>query len=394
METERPARRPRRIAFANQLRGAAAILVAISHLLGVYCDWDVRASVAAQTFAPQQLAPIPWIYRLIAFKWFELGPFGVGLFFLISGLVIPFSLDKHTRRSFLYARILRIYPTFMLALLFEMLLLYGASRYWHHHFGRGFWTIISNLFLVNDLTGNPVVDFVNWTLAIEIKFYLVILLMAASIRAGRTHTLFAVAIGLVIAIHLAALWSTSHHGGTVARLVQVFSRESPYIIFMFIGVLFNFHESDRLGSAGLWLGVVAMSGLFIAAWRLSVMGPYYPIVTVNYLYAIALFGLLYALRHHIHENRVLDFIASISYPFYLVHAIVGFTVMNVLIIAWHVDYYIALAAAFIIVTLIAFILHRTVEMKTITMGHRVAGRRILSAARPASRTGLPSRNPS
>ncbi len=60
---------------------------------------------------------------MTANPWFMPGPFGVALFFLISGLVIPFSFDRHRTGAFLLARLLRIYPTYLAALLIEVLTL-------------------------------------------------------------------------------------------------------------------------------------------------------------------------------------------------------------------------------------------------------------------------------
>lgn len=381
----RPVKRIGRIAFANQLRGAAAILVACSHLIGVYGNLDLRRSVAAATFSPVQSGGLPALYHLIAYRWFEFGPFGVALFFLISGMVIPFSLEKHTRWTFLLARVLRIYPVFILALLFEILALYAASLYWHRPFTYGAGTIISNMLLVSSLNGSPVIDFVNWTLAIEVKFYLVVMLLATVIRRRALGSLFAAAAVMVMAEYLIA---PSHHG-TAATVLRGLSLELPYIVFMFIGILFNFHEKARFGAVALVLSVLGMSGLFIAAWRAGPLGPQYPVVTVNYLYAIGLFGLLYAARHWIRENRVLDFMASISYPFYLIHAVIGFTVMKYLMVAWHATYDVALAAAVIIITGFAYILHRTIELKTITMGHRLARRPVIPTT--AVTTGNPNK---
>ena len=87
-----------RIRFANQLRGLAALCVAVSHLIGVY--WALPDVVSAVTAtAPPPPAPYPDLFWLVLRQWFNLGPFGVALFFLISGMVVPFSLERHGRAS-------------------------------------------------------------------------------------------------------------------------------------------------------------------------------------------------------------------------------------------------------------------------------------------------------
>lgn len=364
--------RVKRLVFANQLRGIAALLVACSHLIGVF--WVLRRFVAEATFSPVQGGANPALVNLISYQWFEFGPFGVALFFLISGLVIPFSLEKHTRWTFLLARILRIYPTFIVALLFEMLVLYGASRYWHRPFAFDARMILTNGLLINNLTGYPVVDFVNWTLSIEIKFYLLIMIVATSIKNGKLSVLFGIAAAITLANFLIARHFDGLHITQSTPVLSTFSLESPYIIFMFIGVLFNFHESKYYGSVKLVATILVMSALFLTCWRLGTLSPEYPVVTVNYLYGIIIFGTLYAGRNYIKENRIIDFMASISFPFYLIHAVIGFTVMKILMVSLRFNYYLALVCAVFVITGLALLLHRTLELGTIAMGRRLVRR--------------------
>ena len=49
----------------------------------------------------------------LAYFW---GHFGVALFFIISGFVIPFSVASTTRAGFAVARVLRIWPTYLAGL--------------------------------------------------------------------------------------------------------------------------------------------------------------------------------------------------------------------------------------------------------------------------------------
>ncbi|SIQ91079.1 MULTISPECIES: acyltransferase family protein [Acidiphilium] len=362
----------RRLAFANQLRGVAAILVACSHLLGVY--WAVPQFVAAATFSPVQTGVAPAAYDWVDDRWFQLGPFGVGLFFLISGLVIPYSLARHTRLTFLVARMLRIYPLFILALLIELGVLYAAAYYWQRPFTYGAGTIVANLLLVANLTGAPVIDFVNWTLTIELEFYLMVLLLAGVIRRGSILALIGVAIGLVA---LAVLIGRHPAGGDPSlgsRMISGFGFELQYLVFMLIGVAFNFHNSGQLGTRGLLAGGAAMVLLFATAAAWGVAQPEYRVVAGNYCAALAVFGTLYAARHRIRDNRALDFVASISFPFYLIHAVIGFTMIKILMMVFHLNYDAALLGSIGAITLIAYFLHRTIEEKTIGLGHRLSGR--------------------
>ena len=184
-----------RLIFANQLRGLAALSVVCSHLIGVY--WLMRDLVSAATFSPPQLGPNPDVVARVSYTWFNFGPFGVGVFFLISGLVVPISLDKHSRRSFLVARALRIYPTYIAALIIEMAVLYAASRYWARPLAYDPATILGNTLLVYNFVGLPSVDLVNWTFCVELAFYLLITLFASQVQSGSLRLLFGLGLALL-----------------------------------------------------------------------------------------------------------------------------------------------------------------------------------------------------
>ncbi len=84
-------------------------------------------------------------------------------------------------------------------------------------------------------------------------------------------------------------------------------------------------------------------------------------------------------------NRVLDGLAAISYPLYLVHATLGFFVMKALMLLGGIGYLPALAAAILAAGLAASVVHVAIEKPSIRMGHALAG---LRAWRPA-RARLP-----
>ncbi|MBV9539349.1 MAG: acyltransferase, partial [Acidisphaera sp.] len=314
-----------RLIFANQLRGLAALSVAFSHLVGVF--WLMRSFVGLATFSPVQPGSPPKLVDMVSAAWFQPGPFGVAVFFLISGLVLPISLGQHSRSSFLLARLLRIYPTYLLALVIEVAVLHAAAVYWNTPFGYGNWTIAANGLLIHDLLDLPSVDLVNWTLCVELKFYLLLALLAPRIRRGDVSCLFVIALA-VVASNSAFSWLRID----ATPLAQMLSTESVCIVFMLLGVLFNFRLRRLLSERSFLIAIFAMFALFVAAWRNGPVGNQFPLVTVNYAYALALFAILYGLRRYVREGRFLNFAAAISFPLYLVHSIIGFVVMKLLML--------------------------------------------------------------
>jgi peptidoglycan/LPS O-acetylase OafA/YrhL len=360
---------PPRLIFANQLRGFAALCVAVSHLVGVY--WGVPAAVGMLTFTHAHAGTPPAAARALAALGIDLGPFGVGVFFLISGLVIPISLQAHTPARFLLARALRIYPTYLAALAVQVPLLWWNAQASGIPFAHAARTVLLNALLVFDLAGLPSLDWVNWTLCVELKFYLLAALLAAALRAGRLLPLFAAALA---ALALEALWARAAVGGPDGSALHWLSVEVVFLPFLLIGTLFNYRLRGRLGVAPFLGCVAAMLAIFLAAWRLSAMAADFAGVVPNYLYALALFAALFALRNRARAAAPLDALAAISYPLYVTHGLVGYSALRWLTEARGLPFLPALALAFALVTVIATLLHVAVERPTIALGRRLAAR--------------------
>lgn len=120
-----------RVDFANTLRGFAALAVLINHYYGVF--WLNRAAAATLTNAPalplDAIATphlIQWLNALPIFGW---GPYGVALFFIISGFVIPFSLQKMSCLGFLVNRFFRIVPTYVIGFSITLVAIFFSTRY-------------------------------------------------------------------------------------------------------------------------------------------------------------------------------------------------------------------------------------------------------------------------
>ena len=357
-----------RIRFANQLRAVAALSVAASHLIGVY--WALPEIVSIVTATPAPAGEIPGIFWLTSLQWFNLGPFGVAIFFLISGLVVPFSLERHSRGGFMLARLLRIYPTFAAATLIEVAVVVLSARSWHRPVPFDAAVIVGNVTLINDLIGQASIDLVNWTLSVELKFYLLIAILAPVVRRGSAVGLVIVAAGVCAANVL-----FSARGDEFSSTpFYTFSSQSLCMIYMLTGTLFNFHIRGRLHTAGLIVCVAILMVLFVVTWRVSVWMGQFPFVTACYFYALALFAALYAVREHVPPNRVLDALANISFPFYLLHSLLGYTFLRVGMVALALPYYGALVLAVGGVILVAMVLHRIVERPTQRLGRAAANR--------------------
>jgi peptidoglycan/LPS O-acetylase OafA/YrhL len=99
------------------------------------------------------------------------GYLGVQLFFLISGFVIVWSAAGRKPAQFLKSRFLRLYPMFWVGVTLTMLAVWLGNVRPELFSLR---VILANLTLVPAYFDAPLVDGVYWTLAIELKFYLLV----------------------------------------------------------------------------------------------------------------------------------------------------------------------------------------------------------------------------
>ncbi len=364
-----------KVVFANQLRGLCALCVVLIHYTAVvHLD---RAGVAWVVAAPPLDIPVPPVAFWANTRWFDLGKFGVGVFFLISGFVVPFSLRQGGAGRFLLARALRIYPVFWLALLIEGGTIAASAAYWQIGAPYGWRDYLVNGLLAEAPLDRPTVDWVSWTLSVEVKFYLAAALLRPLILAGRVWPLLALAAGAVAANGLRG-------AGLVAWPGQLVS-ETMYLGFIAIGVLFHYHYQLMLGTARLCGAVAVLLAAFFVSYA---AGPTYGGATLHGLsfgWAVAAFALCYAGRARLRPHPVLDAVAAISYPLYLVHAAFGFTVISFLVMACHVPYPAAAATAAAGSLLLAWAVHRLVERPTVRLGKLVMQGPVMDECSPRVR---------
>jgi peptidoglycan/LPS O-acetylase OafA/YrhL len=145
-----------------------------------------------------------------------------------------------------------------------------------------------------------------------------------------------------------------------------------FLVFMLVGTLFHYHFAAAASTRRVVLGCVALLAMGALCWRLGPDAANFARKSVNYAYALALFALCYALRAWFRPTRLLDLAAAVSYPLYLVHSLVGFSLMTYAILAWHVPYAVAVLGAFAAALALAWALHRTVERASIAAGRQLA----------------------
>ncbi len=383
-----------RFEFANILRGLAALSVVISHLaVGYWLDPKTVAYFTGLSAAPVEP---PAIARLFAAVPFNYGSFGVGLFFVISGFVIPYSLVAYDVKAFLVGRFFRIYPTFWCGILFSVAAAAAGAAY----FDASLPFQLKNLLLHMAAPLRPIfdsrpVDGVVWTLEIELFFYGLCALLARDIAVGRRR--LAVVPLVIFALWIPCLALVAHTPAGSEKLAAKLSflaAYPPMLILMFVGVAYNLHRRGKLSALEATVWIAAFLGLFAATWATGYLGPGWKpfmwsiIHLPSYLAAVACFFAAAALQRTIRSAPLLDFFAAISYSLYVVHQLAGYVLLR-LLTHWGVDGSLATALVIAVVIALAWALHALVEAPTHRMGQAMAR----SLAARARAQGFAERSP-
>jgi peptidoglycan/LPS O-acetylase OafA/YrhL len=366
-----------RFEFANILRGLAALSVVVSHLVVGY--WLDPATVTFFTGLPAAAAEPPAIARLFAALPINYGSFGVGLFFVISGFVIPYSLVAYDVKAFLVGRFFRIYPTFWCGILLSVaavaagVALFGASLPFQANH------LVSHMLApLRPILDSRPIDGVVWTLEVELFFYLICALLARDIAEGRRRLALAPFVIFLLWIPCLVVAARVQPGyEKLAGRFEFLAAYPPMIILMFVGVAYNLHRRGKLGAREATLWIAGFLGLFVATWATGLIGHgWRPLMTSvihlpSYLAAVACFFAAAALRRHFRSARVLDFFADISYSLYVVHQLAGYVLLR-LLASRGAEGNIATICVVGLVIALAWALHRFVEAPTHRYGQALA----------------------
>jgi len=229
---------PQRYANVDGLRAIAALGVMIEHLFG---------DLIRQT--PPTVGPMNAVADSVV-QSLSLGRFGVALFFLISGFVVPFSIGgERPLGHFAISRLFRLYPAFWLALAVL------ATMAWLAGEQPSMATVLANMTMAPTLFSQPWLSPIYWTLFIELVFYVLVALLFSVGRLRNVGVLSVLSLALVAATVLPVQLRT--HG--IANLpVQYLGM---HLSFLFLGLLLRLWLVERVQSARMLarIGLISYS---------------------------------------------------------------------------------------------------------------------------------------
>lgn len=351
-----------RFAHIDALRAFAALLVVWIH--------------TSEAF--DQLTDVQtWPHSLAQF--IDFGRTGVVVFFLVSGFVIPSSLDRDgprlpLAREFVIRRFFRLYPLYWLSIPLGVL---TARTIWGNPFGWG--AFMANFTMIQEFFGIESAEGLYWTLHTELVFYalclgifLVFGLRSIWVLAAAAAAFLALPAVIVAAARLTGGWGTTADAFYLCVDLSV----------MFCGALLRRWHDGSLGAAGK-----IVTAALVAFWILEPMNavallpfPVFqnlPHANVSYTAAVVVF-LIGTFLIRIRIPAIVQ-LGRASYSLYLFHPIVFWPLVRLCSIHYlpvlrDKPLWIYMLVAIGLSIGLALFLYRRVEQPMIRLGARLARR--------------------
>jgi len=328
---------PTHFESVHLLRGIAAMLVLMAHSFRSFYFWDM-----------------PWFEESAL----DFGQIGVSVFFVISGFVLPLSLQNKYRFAdfprFFLRRFVRIEPTYLASMVVAIVWVWTATRLapnaspWKFDFGQ----IAAHLMYLVPFTDYKWVNEVYWTLAIEFQFYLFIGICFSFFRFSAQRHLYLAAV-LILFFSSGTLFNTFIPS---LRLVEF----APFFgIGMLAWLTCCYHV--KVGVSSIFLGVLVAVGFF---GELS--------------FANLVFGAMafFLILHWKPKKTRWRFLGTISYSLYVIHPpfvalehVVGLRLVGT---GFKAFLFLLPLATMAVCILAAWILYKFVEEPTMRFSKKIA----------------------
>jgi peptidoglycan/LPS O-acetylase OafA/YrhL len=338
-----------RLLYIDAIRGMAALSVVIFHAL-LWYPGSLTDGVG---------------------QFIDFGKFGVVLFFMVSGFIIPFSLDDARAdglRVFIIRRIFRLYPAYWVSLAgaaataiilgFPLSLTQFAVNM----------SMLQGFFRVGDVLP------VYWTLLIELIFYSLCAVLFHLGVLRRIRVLSGMSLGFLL-LALPMAWARWYTGATLPVALPL------SLSLMFSATLWRHYLRDRdirarrHALALLSVFLVSMPLISLLAYNRNFgFGETWYRYNNTYVLAVAAF-LLFSFRWRL-QNRALVWVGQISYSVYLFHGLLLLLYGNLLLTS---SFIFAHIAAYVSLTLaLSYLVFIAVEKPGVRLGKILTRGRAIS----------------
>ncbi|VEF10333.1 sugar acetylase [Pseudomonas fluorescens] len=283
------------------------------------------------------------------------GGAGVVVFFLTSGYIITHVLSAERPVEFLIKRVFRIYPLYAFAVIMQVLLesyVQGISM-------PSLGVLIPRLLLIGDFLGTPMgLGGVEWTLRIEVVFYLFMALLSWIGCLSVPKVMPLIYVLTTLSLYLAQPFPSAP-----GLSLGYFTLYAP---FLFIGSLIYLAHVKLISAALSWFA----GALIVLVFLLEV-----PVIQPNWkdqnfaVLAIAIFMMAYSYMDRLADGALIRLLSNLTYSVYLFHnwiwGYVGILVDKVGVLSIPRSFQIL-----VVLFVLCYLAHRTIERYGLHVGKK------------------------
>lgn len=166
--------RNKKVEFINFLRIFAAFIVLFSHIGFMFYCGGVDSNIIYLNPVNGTAPFLMLLYDLLNKVGVSFGHFGVAIFFLISGFCTFISCERKSFVSFWKSRIIKLYPTYIIAFSITFLNIFLYTSFFDKTFPYTIKDWLIQISLLRDWLWNQSVDGLSWTLEVQLKLYFVL----------------------------------------------------------------------------------------------------------------------------------------------------------------------------------------------------------------------------
>lgn len=317
--------------YLDVLRGFSAIMIVLYHYTTRYIENPITDNPAK----------VDWLIT------FPYGCAAVSTFFILSGFLTSkyiFNSDKKDIPTFVKRRFIRLYPSFLITMLSTAFVL----KFFFSNIEISLLQVVVNLTMVPSLFGQRAIDGVYWTLQVELFFYLgVIFLMLIKREVEKkTFLLFWLSVPLIVKCVDNKIIDSFLNIVFIANHISLFLAG--------VGIfLLNKKNENKIYSL-LLLFLCFISQLFLSD------------ITQIAFFIVSIFFIIYFTRLKnvsVQPVYLIFFkkIGDISYPLYLFHQMVGFTLIYLIQTKCGISSEIVILLPILISLLYSYFVHGYIE---------------------------------
>lgn len=322
----------KRIYGLDYMRGMSCLLVVLYHYTTrlvelfpeVECDWLIK---------------VPFGYM------------GVSVFFLLSGyLSLRHYKEENTPWQYIKSKVKRLYPCYWCA----VILTFCSTSLLLPERSVPLQSFLVNLTMLESFLGVAPVDGAYWTLANELLFYFFIFIFFVVLKKRSQFTQLAIGWLLISNVILCF----DKHSMMFMLSNKLFMAQYAHM-FLAGGLIYSLFNEEELKS----LNIIGLLFCILTQIRVFSIG-----YSVFFLASICLLT-YYIVKDNNNANdtklmivsKPLVFLASISYPLYLIHQNVGYSIIMNLYRAG-IRNEVIIVIPIVILSLLAYLMHRIIEV--------------------------------